>query len=111
MLVWTLEGHIAGDTVEELAADALDSDLNYLAFSDHSYCIDSSEFNQVQNDCEVVDDDEQNYPNFTCLMGEELSTQDILGEPNFILSGNSKSSREFYKFYIILGRNVIVNRK
>ncbi|MBS3083735.1 hypothetical protein J4423_02945 [Candidatus Pacearchaeota archaeon] len=76
-----LEGHpFEGTDVFDLADQAIDLGLSYLAFSDHSYCINSSEFNTVKNDCIVVDNDEDNYPGFTCLIGEELSVSDAFND-------------------------------
>src|SRR3989344_491961 len=60
-----LELHFLGYTVEELKEEALNLDLNWLAFSDHSYCINSSEFNTVKTDCQNAQDS-----SFSCLWGE-----------------------------------------
>ena len=69
-----LEAHLGdlfrGYTVAELARQAEDIGLDFLGFSDHSYCIDSDEFNTVRDDCNTED---ANRAGFTCLMGEELS--------------------------------------
>ena len=43
-----LELNFQGYTVAELAEDAGSLGLRYLGFSDHSYCVDSSEFNTVE---------------------------------------------------------------
>ena len=65
------ELNFLGYTVDELKEDAENLNLEWLAFSDHSYCINSSEFNIVKEDCERVRDS-----GFTCLMGEEVSVSD-----------------------------------
>ena len=70
-----LEGHIMGYSVEELKESALNQGLKWLAFSDHSYCIDSSEFNQVKSDCQNAQDSD-----FTCLWGEEVSATEIVDD-------------------------------
>jgi len=76
-----LEGHLGsffnGYTVAELARQAENIDLSYLGFSDHSYCIDSGEFNTVKSDCNTED---VNRAGFTCLMGEEVSAAEIVGD-------------------------------
>src|SRR3989344_4534021 len=78
----SLEGHPTGLTrnVAQLANQAGNVDIDWLGFSDHSYCINITEFNVVKTDC-------QNARNstFTCLMGEELSTSDIVGDNEFYL--------------------------
>ena len=82
---YTLEGHTIGYTVEELKEDALDKNLDWLAFSDHSYCIDTTEFNTVRDNCDAEDNARAD---FACLMGEEISTQDI--------SGDGETTLEFF---------------
>ena len=70
-----LEGHLGspfrGYGVDELKESALDLGLDWLAFSDHSYCLDSSEFDTIKEDCQNAQNSE-----FTCLWGEELSVSD-----------------------------------
>jgi hypothetical protein len=76
-----LEGHLGGGkTVSQLANQAGNVGIDWVGFSDHSYCINSTEFNVVKNDC-------QNAKNstFTCLMGEELSASDQFGDDEPIL--------------------------
>lgn len=74
-----------GYTVEELKAQALDMDIHWLAFSDHSYCIDANEFNTVKTDCQAVQDS-----SFTCLWGEELSAAEIVDEDKIIEKGDTE---------------------
>ena len=78
-----LEGHTWGYEVEELKEEALDLGLHWLAFSDHSYCIDSDEFDVVKEDCQDAEDS-----SFTCLWGEELSAAEIVNDIE--LKGNEK---------------------
>ncbi len=71
-----LEGHLSGGrTVSELANQTNSQGLSWLGFSDHSYCINSTEFNIVKNDCQ-----NSKSGSFTCLAGEELSTADGIGD-------------------------------
>lgn len=67
-----------GQTAIALSRNAISEELSWLGFSDHSYCMNLAEFQQVESDCNLVDSD----PDFTCLMGEELSTQDAPGDSN-----------------------------
>jgi len=66
-----------GEDVAELARQADNLNLDYLGFSDHSYCIDSGEFNTVRDDCNTED---ANRAGFTCLMGEEVSAAEIVDD-------------------------------
>jgi len=67
-----LEGsQSGGDTVQDLRDLAIEQGLEFLGFSDHSYCIDEDEFNTVKSDCENVRNS-----TFTCLMGEEVSVHE-----------------------------------
>ena len=68
-----LEGHPNGKNVTELRDQALNLGLDYLGFSDHSYCIDGSDFDTVKIDCENARNS-----TFTCLVGEEVSVHDEL---------------------------------
>ena len=82
-----IEGHWEGGrTVAALSANAENIGLRFLGFSDHSYCIDSNEFQTVKDHCSIADND----PDFTCLTGEELSTSDVEndGESLFWCDGN-----------------------
>ncbi|MFH1592203.1 MAG: CehA/McbA family metallohydrolase, partial [Candidatus Woesearchaeota archaeon] len=65
----TLNWH--GYTVAELKEQALDLNVQWLSFTDHSYCLTSSEFNTIKSDCQNAQDSE-----FSCLWGEELSAVD-----------------------------------
>ena len=77
-----LEGpqNLLGYEVDELKDKALDENLDWLGFSDHSYCINSSEFNIVKSDCQNAQSG-----SFSCLSGEELSTQDSEGDDESFL--------------------------
>jgi len=74
-----LEGHLGslfnGYTVAELKLSAMNLGLDWLAFSDHSYCINSTEFNTVKSDCINAQNS-----SFSCLWGEELSVAEIVNE-------------------------------
>ena len=65
-----------GYTTSDLKNDALSNDLSFLSFTDHSYCMDSSEFNTVKTDCQNAED----VGTFTCLVGEEVSTKEIVAD-------------------------------
>jgi len=75
-----LEGHFIGYEVQELADEAANLGLDYLGFSDHSYCIDAGEFGTVRNDCVGARNG-----TFACLVGLELSTEDVLGDNESLL--------------------------
>lgn len=60
------EPNLYGYTVPELKQQALNLNLKWLGFSDHSYCLDSGEFYKVWSDCEAAQDS-----SFTCMWGEE----------------------------------------
>lgn len=46
-----LEGHpLEGKNVSSLTQSALNQDLSWLSFTDHSYCANESEFERVKND-------------------------------------------------------------
>ncbi len=62
-----------GYTVAELEEDARYINIDWLSFTDHSYCLSSSEFNTVKTDCQNAQSGI-----FTCLWGEELSVDDEL---------------------------------
>ncbi len=47
--------------------------LSWQSYTDHSYCLESSELQTVKADCDAVDGAD---PDFTCLSGEELSVHD-----------------------------------
>lgn len=64
-----------GYDVYELKEQALDMNIHWLAFSDHSYCLDSSEFNTVKSDCQAAQDS-----SFSCLWGEELSVNEDVSD-------------------------------
>jgi|SRR3989344_111336 len=64
-----------GYTVTELRDQAANLNLDWLAFSDHSYCLDSSEFDNVKNDCQNAQSS-----GFSCLWGEELSAAEIVSD-------------------------------
>jgi len=76
-----LEGHDNGRTVLDLAVEAEQANLDFLGFSDHSYCINETEFQIVNQNCSAADND----PDFTCLVGEELSVSDRLNDNEIIL--------------------------
>ncbi len=80
---WNVEW---GRTVMELSGNAISQDLSWLGFSDHSYCIDSNEFNIVKTDCTTVDNNGFGYPGFTCLMGEELSVSDAVNDNEYLIN-------------------------
>src|SRR3989338_2455670 len=77
-----LEFNLIGYSVAELANQAEQAGLSYLGFSDHSYCIDSNEFQTVRDDCS---DEDSARNDFTCIMGEEVSTSDVENDDEPIL--------------------------
>lgn len=71
-----LEGHDnKGKNVSTLSSHANNEGISWLGLSDHSYCINQTEFNKVKTDC-------QNFRNstFTCLIGEEISAAEIVDD-------------------------------
>ena len=70
-----LEAHTYGYSVAEMKLEALNLGLDWLGFSDHSYCINSTEFNVVKNDCQNAQSS-----GFSCLWGEELSAAETVNE-------------------------------
>ena len=77
-----LEFNLIGYSVAELANQAEQAGLSYLGFSDHSYCIDSNEFQTVRDDCS---DEDSARNDFTCIMGEEVRTSDVENDDEPIL--------------------------
>lgn len=55
-----------GYDVSELKEQAGNLNIDWLAFSDHSYCIDAQEFTRVRDDCLNAQD-----TNFSCMWGED----------------------------------------
>jgi hypothetical protein len=60
-----------GYNVTELKEQAENLGLNFQSYTDHSYCLNSSEFDVVKTDCQNAQDS-----SFTCLSGEELSVEE-----------------------------------
>ena len=71
-----------GRNVSYLKQNALDQDLSWLAFTDHSYCLDEDEFNVVKTDCSNA----QQAGTFVCLNGEELSVSENVLDKEIITS-------------------------
>lgn len=63
-----------GYSVSYLAGNAIQSDLKWQSYTDHSYCLDNTDFNEVKSDCNSVNS--QYTSTFACLSGEELSVSD-----------------------------------
>ena len=63
-----------GKNISQLKQQALGLGLKWQSFEDHSYCLDSSEFQTVKTDCINA----QQNGTYTCLAGEELSVYDGL---------------------------------
>jgi len=77
---WAVEH---GLNVSSLKQNATALNLSWLAFTDHSYCLDEDEFNVVKTDCNTEDAARSN---FTCLSGTELSVREHFPEIEPIIS-------------------------
>ena len=66
-----------GYSIFDLKDQAKSLGSSWQSYSDHSYCLDSTELNTVKNDCNTVDQDDSD---FTCLSGEELSVKEDVSD-------------------------------
>src|SRR3989338_977300 len=83
----TIEGNpfdfpTEGNTVSELKQNATALNLSWLAFTDHSYCLEQDEFQTVKTDCSNA----QQAGTFVCLNGEELSVSENVLDKEIITS-------------------------
>ncbi len=75
-----------GNIVSELKQNATALNLSWLAFTDHSYCLDQDEFQTVKTDYSNA----QQAGTFACLNGEELSvSEEVLDFESHVTLGGT----------------------
>ncbi len=72
-----------GSTIEEIKSQASALDLDWFTITDHSYCLDSSEWENLESECETYTDS-----SFLCLAGEEMSVDEEVGDFETLCDNN-----------------------
>ncbi|MEK6937647.1 MAG: hypothetical protein AABX04_01245 [Nanoarchaeota archaeon] len=75
-----------GKNVPYLTQSAVNQGLSWLSFTDHTYCLDSSEFNTVKNDCDTENTNRAG--SFACLTGVELSVSEEVRDSEPVMEGS-----------------------
>ncbi len=72
-----------GSTIEEIKSQAAALDLDWFTITDHSYCLDSSEWANLKSECEGYSDS-----TFLCVAGEEMSVDEEVGDFETLCDNN-----------------------